>query len=43
MALLSGYSWPGNVRELENAIKRAVILSSDPSDGADFGWIRVIS
>ena len=30
IALLSGYSWPGNVRELENAIKRAVILSSDP-------------
>jgi two-component system nitrogen regulation response regulator GlnG len=29
MSLLSGYSWPGNVRELENAIKRAVILSSD--------------
>jgi len=30
MTRLSGYSWPGNVRELENAIKRAVILSSDP-------------
>jgi two-component system nitrogen regulation response regulator GlnG len=29
ISLLSGYSWPGNVRELENAIKRAVILSSD--------------
>jgi two-component system nitrogen regulation response regulator GlnG len=29
MSLLSAYSWPGNVRELENAIKRAVILSSD--------------
>jgi two-component system nitrogen regulation response regulator GlnG len=29
IALLTGYSWPGNVRELENAIKRAVILSSD--------------
>jgi len=27
---LEAYSWPGNVRELENAIKRAVILSSDP-------------
>jgi two-component system NtrC family response regulator len=23
------YSWPGNVRELENAIERAVVLSSD--------------
>jgi len=30
IALIRGYSWPGNVRELENAIKRAVILSSDP-------------
>ncbi len=28
--LLVANSWPGNVRELENAIKRAVILSSDP-------------
>lgn len=27
--LLARHSWPGNVRELENAIKRAVILSSD--------------
>jgi hypothetical protein len=25
------YSWPGNVRELENAIERAVVLSSGPS------------
>jgi Nif-specific regulatory protein len=23
------YPWPGNVRELENAIERAVVLSSD--------------
>jgi two-component system response regulator HydG len=23
------YSWPGNVRELENALERAVILTSD--------------
>ena len=30
VALLKAHSWPGNVRELENAIKRAVILSSDP-------------
>jgi two-component system nitrogen regulation response regulator GlnG len=30
VALLRAHSWPGNVRELENAIKRAVILSSDP-------------
>jgi len=25
---LSNYSWPGNVRELQNAVERAVILSS---------------
>lgn len=25
---LEGYSWPGNVRELENAIRRALVLSS---------------
>ena len=25
---LRGYAWPGNVRELENAVERAVILSS---------------
>ena len=41
MAILSGYSWPGNVRELENAIKRAVILSSDPIlTGADFSALE---
>ena len=28
MAALTGYPWPGNVRELENAIERAVILTS---------------
>ena len=28
MATLTGYPWPGNVRELENAIERAVILTS---------------
>jgi len=28
LALLSTYHWPGNVRELENAIERAVALSS---------------
>jgi formate hydrogenlyase transcriptional activator len=31
MAALSRYAWPGNVRELENAIERAVILTSGPS------------
>ncbi len=28
MTLLTDYDWPGNVRELENAIERAVILTS---------------
>jgi DNA-binding NtrC family response regulator len=28
MNKLCGYAWPGNVRELENAIERAVVLSS---------------
>jgi transcriptional regulator with PAS, ATPase and Fis domain len=27
---LQQYDWPGNVRELENAIERAVVLSSGP-------------
>ena len=26
---LASYAWPGNVRELENAIERAVVMSSD--------------
>jgi formate hydrogenlyase transcriptional activator len=30
MAALCRYAWPGNVRELENAIERAVILTSGP-------------
>ena len=29
MADLQAYDWPGNVRELENAIERAVVLSTD--------------
>jgi len=29
LAAIGSYDWPGNVRELENAIERAVILSSD--------------
>ena len=28
LEMLMNYSWPGNVRELENAIERAVVLSS---------------
>ncbi len=28
MEMLIGYDWPGNVRELENAIERAVVLTS---------------
>ncbi len=30
MDLLRAYDWPGNVRELENAVARAVVLSSGP-------------
>ncbi len=32
MAALVNYDWPGNVRELENALERAIILSSGPID-----------
>ena len=32
---LEGYSWPGNVRELENAIRRALVLSTGGVLGAD--------
>jgi transcriptional regulator with GAF, ATPase, and Fis domain len=35
LRLMMDYSWPGNVRELENAVERAVVLSSGPSLGAD--------
>ena len=31
MMALSRYAWPGNVRELENAVERAVILTSGPT------------
>jgi DNA-binding NtrC family response regulator len=31
LELLMNYNWPGNVRELENAIERAVVLSSGTS------------
>jgi len=29
LAVLCRYDWPGNVRELENAIERAIVLSTD--------------
>jgi len=32
---LLGYSWPGNVRELENAMERAVVLSTGPEIGPE--------
>jgi len=35
MAKLTSHSWPGNVRELENAIHRAVLLSSGDEIGED--------
>jgi DNA-binding NtrC family response regulator len=30
LAALGQYDWPGNVRELENAVERAVVLSTGP-------------
>ena len=37
---LEGYNWPGNVRELENAIKRALVLTSTPVLGSeDFAFL----
>jgi DNA-binding NtrC family response regulator len=35
MKMLMDYDWPGNVRELENAVERAVVLSSGPLLGPD--------
>ena len=35
MRVLLDYDWPGNVRELENAVERAVILSSDAEVGPE--------
>jgi DNA-binding NtrC family response regulator len=41
MQLLRRHDWPGNVRELENAIERAVVLSSGRSLGVDdFAFVR---
>jgi two-component system nitrogen regulation response regulator GlnG len=40
MKSLLEYSWPGNVRELENAIKRALVLSSaDLLTPEDFAFL----
>lgn len=37
MLLLQRYPWPGNVRELQNAVERAVVLSTrDCLDSSDF-------
>ena len=35
LKLLMDYHWPGNVRELENAVERAVVLSSGPTLGPE--------
>src|SRR5689334_7883508 len=31
LELLCGHDWPGNVRQLQNAVERAVILTTDPT------------
>jgi two-component system NtrC family response regulator len=36
LALMLRHPWPGNVRELENAVERAVVLSSEPMLGAAY-------
>jgi DNA-binding NtrC family response regulator len=35
LRVMLDYDWPGNVRELENAVERAVILSSDTEVGPE--------
>jgi len=42
MSLVSAYDWPGNVRELENAMERAVVLSTgDVLDEDSFRFLGV--
>lgn len=40
MNILCEYRWPGNIRELQNAIERAVILSSGPELRLEFSDFR---
>ncbi len=41
MDLLKTYNWPGNVRELENAVERAVVLSTSRTlKAADFYFLK---
>jgi two-component system nitrogen regulation response regulator GlnG len=43
LALLESHAWPGNVRELENAIKRALVLSSSELlTGRDFAFLTEV-
>jgi len=39
---IKGYSWPGNVRELQNAIERAVVLSTPPAIKVEDLPLRVV-
>jgi DNA-binding NtrC family response regulator len=33
--VLRSYHWPGNVRELQNAVRRAIAMTQDPTAGVD--------
>ncbi|MEO8167745.1 MAG: sigma-54 dependent transcriptional regulator [bacterium] len=43
MHALKGYDWPGNVRELENAVERAVVLSTGQSIEKDHLPLQAIA